>query len=358
MNILHVAKINKNKMNGINVVVPEHILSQSKFENVAFVNLYDYQVEGLENFQIDGVNKNNFLQKCSEVFWVPDIIIFHGVNYVEHITMCKVLLDSDIPYIVVPHGGWTKQALRKKWIKKKLAYTTVFRKFVKNAVATQCLSQKELDNVEIKCANKFIGTNGRSIDASKKESFSNVGMKLLYIGRLEMNIKGLDLFVDAVLQIKGFMEDNNISVNIFGPATNIKNDNIAKYIAKKNLGKIICVNGPVIGDDKQELFESHDIFIQTSRTEGMPLGVLEAMGKGMPCVLTKGTNLADIMNDYAAGYDAGSSADSIASAITQAYNDRDNWAVKSEQSIKIICENFEWDIISQNTIEEYRKYAK
>lgn len=38
-----------------------------------------------------------------------------------------------------------------------------------------------------------------------------------------------------------------------------------------------------------------DLFIQTSRHEGMPMGLLEALSIGVPCLVTVGTSLGHII---------------------------------------------------------------
>ena len=49
--------------------------------------------------------------------------------------------------------------------------------------------------------------------------------------------------------------------------------------------------GGVYGDNKVKVLLDTDIFILTSRYEGMPMGVLEAWSYGIPCILSDGTNM-------------------------------------------------------------------
>ena len=86
-------------------------------------------------------------------------------------------------------------------------------------------------------------------------------------------------------------------------------------ISKFNLEDIVSLHNPVCGQDKVEALLKNDIFIQTSRFEGMPLGILEAMSFGLPCIITKGTNLVEDVCEFEAGYDAGTTDQTIADTI-------------------------------------------
>ena len=62
------------------------------------------------------------------------------------------------------------------------------------------------------------------------------------------------------------------------------------------------MNHEISGEEKvQKLLES-DVFIQTSRHEGMPMGILEAMSYGVPCAVTDGTNLGEFIKDNKCGW--------------------------------------------------------
>ena len=60
MVILHIAKITNSKFSGVCVVVPQHILAQSKDNDVALLNINQVVIDGIEsqfhagnNFEIE-----------------------------------------------------------------------------------------------------------------------------------------------------------------------------------------------------------------------------------------------------------------------------------------------------------------
>ena len=45
-----------------------------------------------------------------------------------------------------------------------------------------------------------------------------------------------------------------------------------------------------------------DMFILTSRHEGFPMSILEALSYGLPVLITKGTNMTDLVHKASAGW--------------------------------------------------------
>lgn len=353
MVILHIARVTQSVTSGVDVVVPQHIASQSQYATVGFVNLYNYEVPSIKHLQLSYDNVKTLPNCLPSPFDKPDLVVIHETNNINHIKYYRNMLKAGIPYIIVPHGELTKSALSKKRLKKKVAYFLFFNKFIRKAKAIQCLSEAETDNIVIKTPIKFIGTNGVYNLTDKKSTFSDNGVKLLYLGRLEMAIKGLDRILNAMSIIKNYCLENNVTLDIYGPDVYNRREILQQYIDEKELGDIVKIHDPVYGEDKFEVIKSCDVFVQTSRSEGMPVGILEVMNLGVPCFLTKGTCLSEILVDYNAGYYAGESDDDIAKNLILACESTDK-KERGENAIKLVEENYLWDTVTKKNIEIYK----
>jgi glycosyltransferase involved in cell wall biosynthesis len=242
-------------------------------------------------------------------------------------------------------------------MKKALGNLFLFNRFMKNAASIQYLSDFDKEQSAFPNVRPIVQGSGIVSRKSKKTSFSKEGLKLIYVGRLDVNVKGLDLMIEAAKQHKSAFEDGNISVTIAGADPKGEME-LKNTIEKHNLAGIITLEPAIYGDDKINKILEHDIFFQLSRTEAQCLGLMEAMDIGMPSLVTKGTSFFDVAKKYKIAIPVESTPESIGNIILSSLKDRHSLSTIGSNASRYIKENYNWDIVGGAMIEEYRTLLK
>ena len=386
MTILIVASIDNNPYNGVPRAVPgmvkaleEALIASPDNEKnrIAFVNTRDILIETID-CQI--VPLKYTLDEMPTEFKRPDLVIFHEVYYPAFIRLGNDCKKYGIPYIIIPHGCLTKEALEiKKW-KKRIGNELLFKKFVMGAEALQFLSPSEKRRTIFK-KDGFIGLNGVSDNSDRRFSVSEETdtqwnrvssnkpyTVYTYIGRMDMHIKGLDLLVKAVAETQKNLRENLCIFKLYGPDCYDTKRKLTLLSEELGVGDLIEINGPVEEEKKEKVLLKTDIFIQTSRSEALPMGLLEALSYGIPCLVSCGTGLAGLINKYDAGWGEkkegaaqGKETEeakikSLAELIVSSINDKTTYPQKSENAHRLIKEHFEIKKCTEYIIKKYREY--
>lgn len=352
--ILHIAHVTEYMFFGVNVSVPQHIIAQQQTETVAFINTAGVMLDGIDK-QIQYTEPFSF-ESLPKPFDKPDLIVFHEVYQRKLLSIFSLAMKKKLPYVIIPHGCLTNAAQNKKHLKKLAGNFLVYNRIIRGAKGLQCLSEREMDETVFDNY-KFIGTNGVNVKKAEK-SFSSDGVNFLYIGRLDIEIKGFDILIGAISKCKKFLYENNCHFSAYGPNDDRSFEQIQKMIVQNGVGNLIKLHGPIIGEKKAEKLRQADCFIQCSRTEGMSMGILEALATGLPCILTKGTGVSETVYDSRAGWKCENTVSSVADAIQEAVKNKAVFPEYSENAVRLAEENYTWSKVAGDAISEYKKLIK
>lgn len=361
MNILYLSNLSGNLWAGPNNSVPAQIRAQSKIDNVFWFN---YNHKKREEWCQNGLNCKNLddfpsgrLKDFPHPFNHPDIVI---IEEFYCFPFCKLIADVQrlhIPYVIIPRSEMTDLAQRNKKWKKRLGNILYFFKLAKKARGIQFLTEKEKeDSGEKWNKTNFVIPNGVELPGRQKENFSSDCVNASYVGRIEIYQKGLDLLLDAIADLKKDLEKDKFRLTIYGPNRNGALEVLQKKVQDCCLEKIVFFKEGVFGQEKIDVLLNTDLFVMTSRFEGMPMGLIEALSYGIPCLVTKGTNLATEINNAEAGWIAENNVESIKKAIVSLLSER-NLLEKSHNAVGL-SKSFAWECVAEQSNLIYKEMVE
>lgn len=351
MQIVYVCGYNDSVSGGVQNVVPQYIRNMSVCADIIALNLGGAMFEVPEGVKVF-YNERNFWEQVKEI----DLVVFHEVYYLKYYSLARRLYRMHIPYIIIPHGSLVHGAQsQKKYIKRIFNFLWV-NKFAKQASAIQFLSKGESNNSIYSEFGSLILPNGIDLtEAYKICDTQRKGMKLVFIGRLSIFYKGLDLLLGACRLIKAEMLQNHILLDIYGTDFAGGRKELENLVEKFELNKCVTIHDGVFDKKKEEILLESDIFIQTSRSEGQPMGILEAMQIGMPLIITPGTTFGEIVENAQCGWSVQENFQSIADGILKAFSDKTKWSVFGNNARELVRTNYSWNAVREKTYQEYQK---
>ncbi len=348
MVLLHIAHVETAVVGGVNIAVPKTIRAQQEFATVGLLNLTGEPLDSIPTFSVHDF----WEQKLPQQFLKPDFVIFHEVYRPPFLKLARYFKQQGIPYGVVPHGCLTKTAQQKKFLKKWIANLLLFHDFLKNARIIQYLSHRE-QALSAFSYPSLVLPNGINLPDKTKDSPLSEAVKLLYIGRLEWHIKGFDLLLGAINLKKDLLRETNTTLTIYGPKGDSSRQKLQQLIDAYRISDLVILRGEIWGEAKKNAFLGADYFIQTSRSEGMPMGLLEAMAHGLPVIVTEGTGFSDMVTQKKCGIGCKTTQKDIAVAIEQAILQTNDYPQLSNNAKMLIEEYFEEKTVAKKTVTTY-----
>jgi glycosyltransferase involved in cell wall biosynthesis len=256
--------------------------------------------------------------------------------------------------ILTPHGmlePWIIQ--RHHWTRKVPALYLYQKKAVQVADYIHATSESEKQNLlQLKYNDKIcVIPNGVEIENISIKSSWIKTKTILYLSRIHPK-KGIELFIDAIVQIKDILDGYKIVIAGEGDTRYIQS--LKKRIQEQNTGNIFDFVGGVYGEKKWELFHNADIFILPTYSENFGIVVAEALASGTPAIVTKGAPWQEL-NTHRCGWWIDNDIDTIAKTLKEAFAlPEEEYRQMGVRGKKLINENYSIEIVAQKMIHLYQ----
>ncbi len=166
------------------------------------------------------------------------------------------------------------------------------------------ISRSTQEQIKKKCRlDSTLIYNGINIIRFRLKTDYNSGNKkwhFVQIGRLIHEIKGHDLLIKALGQLKKERKFDNFILHFFGEGPS--RQYLEQLSDEMNLSEQVIFEGNKSLDFIQERLCEYDLLIQPSRYEGFGLTVIEAMAAKVPVLSSNADGLQEIIGNNLYGY--------------------------------------------------------
>lgn len=211
------------------------------------------------------------------------------------------------PYILSAHGMLESWALANKRVKKLIYSALIERTNVEGARCLHALTHAEAEDYRrfgSKCPIAIIPNGVNIPDAVSHDIFYSQFPALkgkniiLFLGRLHLK-KGLIPLVQAWATLTQRWPEAHLV--LAGPDCEGTQANLEKILVELEITDRVTFTGMLKGEAKWSAFAAAQCFVLPSFSEGLSVSVLEAMGTGLPVIVTEQCNIPEV-TQYETGW--------------------------------------------------------
>lgn len=218
------------------------------------------------------------------------------IHAIQHLVAAP--LPPPPPGLLRRLAGWRSRSLLAAWLKTRLCRSTIC---VSDAVRNSLVNEYGYKpGTTVTIHNGVQGMRQPCSLARRKEIRLAMGLRpdafvLVCAARLAPE-KGIDVLLDAISQLKSKGKVCQCLIVGDGPLR----DQLSRQATDAGLNGIVHFAG--FSNEVARYLAAADVFVLSSRIEGLPLAILEAMSAGLPCVVTDAGGNAEAITNGEQGF--------------------------------------------------------
>ncbi len=291
-----------------------------------------------------------------------DLVHLHSLWNVSVSLSSSVCRKLSTPYVITPRGMMQGGATNRKRLAKWLYFQLIERKTIRNAACFHFLTQEEARQSQRYLPASMptcVVPNGieiTSLDKTKRNAFKQTfpGLRdkriALYLGRLH-ETKGLALQMAAFERLAKDFSD--LVWVLVGPDQG-ERVRISAWAQEQRLGDRVVFTGLLPHERSMEALADADVLLFSSIAghEGQPMAVTEALGLGVPIVMTESVGVPELGKARSAVV-VPSSIDAFANAIAQLLRNPDEAFTLRQTARQYAREHLAWPKVAEAMIQVY-----
>lgn len=292
-----------------------------------------------------------------------DLVHIHEIWHYPVFACYKAAKAKQKPYIITVHGSLEPSCLNYKAFKKKIYTALIERKILEEASALHAVTEDEVKSIRDFVDNKniYCVPNGLNIEALEslpdKNTLEGIYPQIknkkviLFLGRIHPK-KGLDILAEAFGKI--IRKQHNACLLIVGPDSDSYRSQIEKILTREDVLDKAVFTGTLTGNLKLAALNRADIFVLPSHSEGFSMSILEAMGCGLPVVITKQCHFPEV-EQMQAGKIIDGDANELSEIILELLNNPQLCRKMGKAGQKLVRDKYTWDDVTDKMIGVYEE---
>jgi glycosyltransferase involved in cell wall biosynthesis len=288
-----------------------------------------------------------------------DIVHIHGIWQEHCMHACAAARRTFRPYIISAHGMLDAWALRQKPWRKAPYLALCERRNLGSAACLRALTRHEAEDYRRAGMRGSVAIvpNGVTIpeDATPEllfEKYPELRSRriVLYLGRLHRK-KGIDLlcsawariatrFPDAVLLIAGQDSEGTLS-------------HLQSMTADAGIVTRVVFAGMLPAPLKWSALAAAKVFVLPSHSEGFSVSILEALGMGVPVLITRQCRFPEVSESHC-GWIIEPDANQIADLLTESLGiSSAERAARQANARDLVETHYNWTVVGRKMIQVY-----
>lgn len=231
-----------------------------------------------------------------------DILHCHGV-YPPGYVGASFHRITGVPFVITPHRGDIEENEKGLIINSRI--TSRIKKAFSMAQAITAISSDTKNRIlnfcntpdKIHLIPNGVFLNEFRLSEEYRQQNKNNNSYILYLGSL-IKRKGVDVLIQAFHRIS--KDYPNVRLKIAGEGKEM--DNLKTLASELGLSQNVEFLGIVRGENKTHLLRNALFLILPSRSEGLPVVILEAFASGIPVIASRVGGIPDIVEDGKNGF--------------------------------------------------------
>jgi glycosyltransferase involved in cell wall biosynthesis len=277
----------------------------------------------------------------------PDIVHLHSVFLPAHALLAGGCRARGVAYVVTPHGGLN---LFRNRGRKEVYGALIEKPYLRRAACVFALTERERGVLgrwlSARLGRCVVLPNPLAPAPSAASWAPPAQLALTYVGRYDVQKKGLDRLVDLATRLP------EVSVHAFGSATGSE-CGAFRALVRRGLPRNMTFQAPVYGTTKRAVVAAASLYIHLARNEGFGMSIVEAMQLGVPVAVAEECDLADQISAQDLGLVLPPSAEQAADVIRRALADPSQLAHWSRRGQKWVRQELGPDRLASVTLGVY-----